>query len=201
MKASGQKKLRPSQKDRVRGGMHAPAGVQQVREALTRAAVARRLGKSVGAIRFQEGKTLHPRQDADGVWRFDPAEVEALAAKVRSGKADEPATAISPGKLAARACQLFREGKGIVDVVIALEQPFDVVQALYRAFTEDSAGLHLPPPLVERMAALCEVDKLTPQILLQTLEETSRKLSELSGTRHGAQFGRDDSPGSRKKGA
>jgi hypothetical protein len=106
-----------------------------------------------------------------------------------------------PGKLAALACQLFREGKSIVDVVIAMEQPFDVVQALNRAFAEDSAGMHLPPPFVERMAMLCEVDKLTPEILLQTLEETSRKRSELSGTRHGAQFGREDARGSRKKGA
>jgi hypothetical protein len=201
MKASSRTKHRPSQKRRVIGGTHMPAGVQQVREGPTRAAVARRLGKSVGAVRFQEGKALHPWQDADGVWRFDPAEVEALATKVRSGKADEPSQTMPPGRLAARACQLFREGKTIVDVVIALEQPFDVVQGLCRAFAEDSAGVHLPSAFVERMAALCEVDKLTPEILLQTLEETSRKLSELSGTRHGAQFGREDSPGSRKKGA
>ena len=201
MKASSRKKLRPSQKRRVISGTHMPTGVQQVREGPTRAAVARRLGKSVGAVRFQEGKTLHPWQDADGVWRFDPAEVEALATKVRSGKADEPSQTMPPGKLAARACQLFREGKTIVDVVIALEQPFEAVQALYRAFAGDSTGMHLPLPLVERMAALCEVDNLTPEVLLQTLEETSRRLSELSCTRHGAQFRREDSPGYRKKGA
>jgi len=77
--------------------------------------------------------------------------------------------------------------------VIALEQPFDVVQPLCRAFMEDSGAMQLAAPLVERMAIICEVDKLTPEILLQTLEENSRRLSALTGARHGGRFGRDDS--------
>ncbi len=61
-----------------------PADVRQGGEAPTRAVVARRLGKSVGAVRFYEGKALHPWRDTAGIWRFDPAEVEAFASKVQA---------------------------------------------------------------------------------------------------------------------
>ena len=167
--------------------------MRQAREAPTRAAVARRLGKSVGGVRFQEGKALHPWQDADGVWRFDPAEVEALAAQLEARARIDTPTELSPGKLAARACQLFRDGKSVVDVVIALEQPFDVVQPLYRAFIEDSRAMHVPAAMVERIATACEVDQLTPEIVLQELEANSRKLAELSASRHGASLSKSES--------
>ncbi len=172
----------------------APADMRQFGEGLTRAVVARQLGKSVGAVRFYEGKALHPQRDVDGIWRFDPTEVEALASKVReTERMKTPAAELTPGKLAAQACRLFRDGKSVVDVVIALEQPFDVVQPLYRAFIEDSGAMQLPAALVERMAIICEVDKLTPEILLQTLEEDNRGLSALSVARHGGGFERADS--------
>src|SRR6266540_2598720 len=165
-----------------------PSAMQQSAPMLTRAVVARRLGISVGGVRYHEGKALHPRQDADGVWRFDASEVEALASQLRDSSTIE----LSPGKLAARACQLFRDGKSVVDVVIALQQPFEVVQPLYRAFLDDTGGMHVPGPIVERMAVVCEVDKLTPELALQTLEENSRKLAALSGARHGGHFARRD---------
>jgi hypothetical protein len=165
---------------------------------MTRAVVARRLGKSIGAVRFHEGKELHPRQDAEGVWRFDPAEVEALVAKVHaSQRTKAPAAELTPGKLAARACELFRDGKTVVDVVIALEQPFEVVQSLYRAYLEDTAGMHVSTPLVERMAAMCEVDEVTPEIVVETLE-TNRRLLGKRTERLGGRFVRTDSDDPRK---
>src|SRR5262245_11414154 len=96
-------------KDRTVRVAFAPARVQQAGAPPTRATVARRLGRSNGVVRFQEGKTLHPWRDSDGIWRFDPAEVEALASKLEATAAnDEGSPNLSPGKLAARACQLFR---------------------------------------------------------------------------------------------
>jgi hypothetical protein len=149
---------------------------------------------SVGSVRFQEGKTLHPSLDATGIWRFDSAEVEALAVRLGVAPTPEiPAANMAPGKLAARACRLFREGKSVVDVVIELEQPFEVVQPLYRAFMEGSGGLYVPAPMAERMAIVCEVDKLTAEIVLEELESNSRKLAELSAARHGAQLSASDS--------
>jgi hypothetical protein len=43
---------------------------------LTRGQVAKRLGRSVATVRRMEGHELHPKRDADGVLRFDPAEVQ-----------------------------------------------------------------------------------------------------------------------------
>ena len=43
---------------------------------MTRAQVAKRLGKSIATVRRLEGVALHPVVDADGVHWFDPDEVE-----------------------------------------------------------------------------------------------------------------------------
>ena len=183
------KKAQKTDRVNLRTAMRQPA------DAPTRAFVARRLGKSVGAVRFQEGKALHPWQDAEGVWRFDPAEVEALAAKLQvAGRTDAPRIEPSAGKLAASAFRLLREGKSVVDVVIELEQPVEIVQTLDRAFMEHSQSMRLSPPIVERLAIVCEVDKLTPEILLQVLETNSRRLAEMSAARHGAGLSGPESP-------
>jgi hypothetical protein len=46
---------------------------------MTRAHVARRLGKSIATVRRLEGTELHPKVDDRGVNQFDPNEVERLA--------------------------------------------------------------------------------------------------------------------------
>src|SRR5688572_29571556 len=50
---------------------------------LTRAQVARRLGKSIATVRRLEGESLHPLQDEAGVYRFDAAQVDRLATRQR----------------------------------------------------------------------------------------------------------------------
>jgi hypothetical protein len=51
---------------------------------LTRAQVAARLGKSIATVRRMEGTALHPRKDANGVHRFCPMEVTAVARAPRT---------------------------------------------------------------------------------------------------------------------
>lgn len=53
---------------------------------MTRREVAKRLGKSVAAVRRLEGVHLHPARDSRGVHRFDEDDVEALAERVASGE-------------------------------------------------------------------------------------------------------------------
>jgi len=53
---------------------------------MTRQQVATRLGKSLATVRRLEGVRLRPVQDARGVHRFDPDEVEALARYLASGQ-------------------------------------------------------------------------------------------------------------------
>jgi hypothetical protein len=72
------------------------------------------------------------------------------------------------------------------------------VQPLYRAFLEDSSAMQVPAPIVEKMAALCEVEKVTPEIVLETLEANARQLGELTGARHGGRFARNE-PGNPRK--
>ena len=53
---------------------------------MTRREVAKRLGKSVAAVRRLEGVHLHPARDSRGVHHFDEDDVEALAVRVSSGE-------------------------------------------------------------------------------------------------------------------
>ena len=94
----------------------------------TRAQVARRLGKSISTVRRLEGVDLHPVRGPDGVNRFDPAEVEALARRTGA-----PGSAsLAPGVLAARVFKRLDEKATLHDLVIELEQPPQVLRALYR---------------------------------------------------------------------
>jgi len=56
---------------------------------LTRAGVAKRLGRSLATVRRMEGTELHPSVDDRGVHRFDPDEVDAFTAR----GSDQPAQA------------------------------------------------------------------------------------------------------------
>ncbi len=112
---------------------------------LTRTQAARELGASTSTVRRYEGNELHPIVTADGKHLFDPDEVRALA-KVRSKTAR-----LDTGELAARACELFREGKTAVDVVIALRQAFDSVLEWQQLYVKSSGSLFVPEALARKM--------------------------------------------------
>lgn len=50
---------------------------------MTRAEVAKRIGRSIATVRRMEGKELHPSVDWNGVHLFDPDEVEAVAQELK----------------------------------------------------------------------------------------------------------------------
>ena len=56
---------------------------------LTRSAVAKVLRRSIATVGRLEGQELFPRRDRNGVFRFDEAEVAAVARRLRIG--DVPA--------------------------------------------------------------------------------------------------------------
>ncbi len=78
------------------------------------------------------GSELHPVTLDDGKHVFDPAEVRAVA-RTRARRGAASAT----GELAARACELFREGRGSIDVIIALRQSFDIVLEWQRKYVAE----------------------------------------------------------------
>ena len=60
---------------------------------LTRAGVAKRLGRSIATVRRLEGVELHPWVDERGVHRFDAAEVELVRSKDAENSAPAPFSA------------------------------------------------------------------------------------------------------------
>ena len=112
-------------------------------DAVTRAGAAALLSVSASTVRRLEGKELHPTVGADGVRRFERAEVEALAARRGNGSANGGTVdaAVAPsggsatsadGELAARAFELFTAGRSPAEVVIALREPPDAIVALFK---------------------------------------------------------------------
>lgn len=102
---------------------------------MTRREVAERLGVSTSSVRRLEFDELFPKEDNRGVWRFDGAEVEALAgrrgqreqrAPVRTAARSDP-----EGRLAARVFKMFGRGIPLAHIVVATRQSPATVRALY----------------------------------------------------------------------
>jgi hypothetical protein len=94
----------------------------------TRSAVASALQVSVTTVRRWEGTILHPDRGPDGIHRFNPKEVDALARSRPAGLSRREES--TPGEIAAAAFALFKKGVDPRDVVIELEQPPEVVKNL-----------------------------------------------------------------------
>lgn len=111
---------------------------------LTRAEVAARLGVSPSTVRRYEGKQLHPRKGADGVNRFDPDDVAALAMKLMGEKppkstlkvarhgARPPGAARTPGDIAAEVFARLEQRQSLAEIVIGVRVAPDVVRELHR---------------------------------------------------------------------
>jgi hypothetical protein len=102
-----------------------PAG-----DTLTRGEVAAQLGTSIASVRRMEGAALHPTRGADGVHRFDSAEVAVVAAKRA-----ERTGAKGSGEFAARVFAMFDEGRTLPQIVVATAQPPEFIRTLYREWS------------------------------------------------------------------
>lgn len=92
---------------------------------ITREQAAAELGVDVSTVRRMEGRELHPVKGRDGVHRFDPAEVVAVAA--RRGRPPR----VAEGALAAMMFERFKAGMTIEAIVIELRQSPEVVRRFY----------------------------------------------------------------------
>ncbi|MDB4989681.1 MAG: hypothetical protein JWN04_4859 [Myxococcaceae bacterium] len=117
------------------------------RHTLTRVEAAARLGVSTSTIRRYEWDQLHPQADSRGVWRFDPAEVDAIKnstssrkRSTRPSKADTVQRATARrGRVAAQVFRMFARNLSLPQIVVTTRQPPEVVRALYH---EWMTGLH-----------------------------------------------------------
>jgi hypothetical protein len=108
---------------------------------LTRSQVARQLGTTVTSVhRMRLRGELHPKRDAAGVWRYDPADV------IRAAAARGTPNRYTAGQVAAQAFQMFDQGGELKDIVIALQITPEEVFRLYRLW---QCSLDDPPPAPE----------------------------------------------------
>jgi len=105
---------------------------------LTRSQVARQLGTTVTSVhRMRLRGELHPKRDAAGIWRYDPADV------IRAAAARGTPNRYTAGQVAAQAFQMFDQGGELKDIVIALQVTPEEVFRLYRLW---KCSLDDPPP-------------------------------------------------------
>jgi transposase-like protein len=106
---------------------------------LTRQQVARQLGVGITTVlRMCQRGELHPKQAANGVWRYDPAEVVRLCAqRTTPGRR-------TLGQTTAAAYQMFDTGAELKDIVLALQISADEVRRHYRDW---QSSLDDPPPV------------------------------------------------------
>lgn len=128
----------------VSAAIHVENGEQPERNTLlTRADVAARLGVSTSTVRRYEGDLLHPKKGADGVNRFDPAEVAALVmkllgqkppkAKSKEARTDKPRTPVrTPGDVAAEVFERLEQRQSLAEIVIGARVAPDLVRELHR---------------------------------------------------------------------
>jgi hypothetical protein len=98
---------------------------------------------SVSSVRRLEFDKLHPVQDEQGTWRFDPHEVDALAAtKVRrrrrssrSGQSEAERARARDGRLAAAVFRCFAKRMTLPQIVIATSQSPASIRELYRQWS------------------------------------------------------------------
>jgi hypothetical protein len=86
---------------------------------LTRAQVARRLGKSIATVRRMEGVLLHPECDSNGVHQFDADDVDSIRSSRAPSTARHMAASATPrgGDSAGRS-----DARGLRDAAILVRQ-------------------------------------------------------------------------------
>lgn len=116
---------------------------QQIAHTLSRADVAARLKMSVASVRRLEFDKLHPEQDEHGVWRFDPREVDAVAAtKVRRRRRSSQTAQCKAaraqareGRLAADVFRCFAKRMTLPQIVVATGQTPAAIRELYHQWS------------------------------------------------------------------
>jgi len=111
---------------------------------ITRAEVAARLGVSTSTVRRFEGELLHPSKGADGVNRFRPEDVAAVAMTLLGQKPAKAKTKASrngsgastrhrtPGEVAAEVFERLEQRQSLAEIVVGARVTPDLVRELHR---------------------------------------------------------------------
>ena len=144
---------------------------------MRRAQVAKRIGKSVATVRRLEGMGLFPTVDEDGTHRFDPAEVEAFAA--RMDRSTPPQSAWLRAELARRA----EEEADDRDHAARLERQRGDTEAFHRNSAEKRAQEQRAHEERERRAlaeARAELEAVRRDLALEVASASPRDLRRIA---------------------
>jgi hypothetical protein len=130
---------------------------------LTRGEVAEIIRVSVTTVRRLQGRELHPRRSSEGVYLFDPREVEEVRA--RRPRPPESIECREPGELAAETFRLFRDGVDVRDVVIAVRRPPTEIEALHTDWERMGDMLVISWRIRSQLSRMVRHDLLSPEIL------------------------------------
>jgi hypothetical protein len=148
---------------RKRAVTHDQAEVAGSPAALTRGEVAGLMRLSVTTVRRLEGRELHPRRSPEGVYLFDPREVEQ--ARARRPPPSEPTESREPGDLAAETFRLLRDGVNIRDIVIALRRPPAEIEALHADWARMGDTFVISSDVHSQLARMASHGLLSDEIL------------------------------------
>lgn len=151
-----------------------PAGID---EWITRGEVAGLMGVSITTVRRLQGRDLHPRRSADGVYLFDPREVEEVRA--RRPPPPEKVDSLGPGELAAAAFKLFRDGVDVRDAVIALARQPAEVEALYADWERLGDMLFISWRIRSELSRMARHGLIDPDVLEAVEDDDPATLSAL----------------------
>lgn len=102
---------------------------------LRRHNVAELLAVSISTVRRLEGRSLHPVQSRDGVWWFDPEQVERLRASDTHRTRVQGARGKDPGRMAARVFEMLDAGCNIRQIVVRTRLEPHAVRELFREYS------------------------------------------------------------------
>lgn len=122
--------------DRASATPTAPANGTNGGRLINRAQAAKILGKGYNTVKRREGVDLHPVRDGQGVFWFREEEVRALARRLQQSEVVEDPAKHYDGATAARVFAMLDEGRGIADIIVALELHPAIARGIAREWAD-----------------------------------------------------------------
>jgi hypothetical protein len=149
---------------------------------LTRAEAAALLRCSSSSVRRLEGDALHPIVGADGVHRFDPAEIARLA----GSRSPLPVHGSKEGERDARVFEAFEEGKGLREIVTTLRLPVDLVSKLHASWQKmgSNQDMILSSERLAQLRSALGFDVRRPADLVEEVQWLTEQCNTLEAERN-----------------
>src|SRR5207244_3900718 len=136
---------------------------------------------SISSVRRLEGDALHPIVGADGVHRFDPAEI----ARVASHRSVRPVHGSKEGERDAQVFEALEEGKGLREIVTTLRLPADLASKLHASWLKmgSNQDMILSSERLAQLRSALGVDVKRPADLVDAVRWAAEQCNTLEAER------------------